>query len=389
LRWRQPTSPLASTNIARFLERFGILLVVIAMMLLLYALEPQYFLTARNLTNILQQIAMNALLSIGMFLVIVTAGIDLSVGSVLALAMMALTMADVAGWPWPIVILLGPAIGLLVGIIKRAGLTLLRLPHPFIMTLGTLNAARGLTNLISDGRPISRPFRADKIPRCGANPASVPGAARRHSGQRHRAPCRLRRHGLLLAQDGVGRHVVAVGGNPQAARVSGISVDRILVLVYALSGFFAGLAALLLAGRTIPASRTPASAPNSTPSPPSSSAVRASSAGAAPCSASSPVCSSWAAPERPEPHERQRLLAAASDRADHHPCRLHRRAEASRRSAQIDLRKASGGYLRCRSRREKEMGNPKEEVNETSVQCRRGPHDVDRLGQCRNGRHRH
>src|SRR3972149_921395 len=75
-------------GIARIVERYGIVGVVIAMCALLYALQPEYFLTAQNLTNILKQIAMNALLAIGMFLVIITAGIDLSVGSVLALAMM-------------------------------------------------------------------------------------------------------------------------------------------------------------------------------------------------------------------------------------------------------------------------------------------------------------
>jgi ribose transport system permease protein len=237
-------------NVARFLERYGILLVVVAMMGLLYALQPEYFLTVRNLTNILKQVAMNALLSIGMYLVILTAGIDLSVGSILALSMMCLTMADIAGWPWPIVILLGPAVGLAVGIVNGLGLTLLRLPHPFIMTLGTLNAARGLTNLISEGRPISglsEPVKflgAAQIPipflgAFGAIPVSAIVLLVSFGGV-----------AFFLRKTAVGRHVVAVGGNPQAARVSGIGVDRILVLVYALSGFFAGLAALLLAGRT-------------------------------------------------------------------------------------------------------------------------------------------
>jgi ribose transport system permease protein len=246
------TSSIASRypGMARLVERYGIMLVVVAMMALLYALQPEYFLTARNLTNILKQVAMNALLSIGMFLVILTAGIDLSVGSILALAMMSLTMADVAGWSWPVVILLGPLVGLAVGVVNGLGLTLLRLPHPFIMTLGTLNVARGLTNLISEGRPISglaEPVKflgAAQIPLpffglLAAIPVSAIVLVVVYGGVAY-----------FLHKTAVGRHVVAVGGNPQAARVSGISVDRILVLVYALSGFFAGLAALLLAGRT-------------------------------------------------------------------------------------------------------------------------------------------
>ena len=100
--------------------------------------------TPRNLTNIVRQIGMNALLALGLYLVILTAGIDLSVGSVMALSIMSLAMADKAGWPWPIVLLIGPMVGPFFGIINGLGLTLLRLPHPFIMTLGTLNAVRGI-----------------------------------------------------------------------------------------------------------------------------------------------------------------------------------------------------------------------------------------------------
>jgi ribose transport system permease protein len=238
------------TGAARLLERYGILAVVIAMMALLYFLQPEYFLTIQNLTNVLRQIALNALLAIGMFMVILTAGIDLSVGSVLALAMMALAMASVAGVPWPIVILIGPLVGIVSGAINGLGLTVLRLPHPFIMTLGTLNVARGLTNLISGGRPISglqpevRYLGAGQIPipglgAYGALPVSALVILVAYVGVAY-----------FLNRTSVGRHIYAIGGNPQAARVSGIHVDRMLVLVYTLCGFFAGLAALLLAGRT-------------------------------------------------------------------------------------------------------------------------------------------
>jgi ribose transport system permease protein len=164
--------------------------------------------------------------------------------------MMCLVMADAAGWPWPIVLLIGPLVGLGVGLVNGFGLTLLRLPHPFIMTLGTLNVARGLSNLISGGRPISglqEPvgfLGSAQIPipalgAFGAIPISAIVLVVCFVGV-----------ALFLNKTAVGRHVYAVGGNPQAARVSGINVDRILTLVYALSGFFAGLAALLLAGRT-------------------------------------------------------------------------------------------------------------------------------------------
>jgi ribose transport system permease protein len=185
-----------------------------------------------------------------MYIVILTAGIDLSVGSVMALSIMLLAMADQAGWPWPIVLLIGPAVGTLIGLINGLGITFLRLPHPFIMTLGTLNAVRGICYLVTDGRPvsgISDPVRfigiADIPLPFGGEFAVIPVSAIL----------------LLICYFGVawflqkvslGRHVFAVGGNPQAARVSGINVDGVLLFVYATSGFFAGLAALLMAGRT-------------------------------------------------------------------------------------------------------------------------------------------
>lgn len=239
-----------SPGFAKFLEQYGIVLVVIVMMLALAAIRPEVFLTAQNLTNILKQNASLALLALGMFVVIVTAGIDLSVGSILALAMVTLAIASRAGVPWPVVLLIGPLIGVAVGWVNGVGLTVLRLPHPFIMTLGTLNVARGLTFLISNGAPVSglQPevrYVGQAYYDLGflAPPAGVPASLILV------AICAV---GLwfFLEKTDMGRHIFAIGGNPQAARVSGINVDRTLVVVYIISGFFAGLSGLLLAGRT-------------------------------------------------------------------------------------------------------------------------------------------
>ncbi len=235
---------------SRLLEDYGILLVVVAMVLILWALQPDYFMTAQNITNIIRQIGMNALLALGMYLVIVTAGIDLSVGSVMALSIMLLALADQAGVPWPIVLFIGPLVGTSIGIINGLGLTLLRLPHPFIMTLGTLNAVRGICNLVTDGRPVSG--ISDEVRYLGIADIPLP-----FGGDFAVIPVSAIL--LLVCYGGVaifmrkvslGRHIFAVGGNPQAARVSGINVNGVLVFVYAASGFFAGLAALLMAGRT-------------------------------------------------------------------------------------------------------------------------------------------
>jgi len=239
-----------SPRLAKFLEHYGIVLVVIAMMLVLAAIRPEIFLTAQNLTNILKQNASLALLALGMFVVIVTAGIDLSVGSIMGLSMVSLAIASKAGVPWPLVLLIGPAIGIAVGWVNGIGLTVLRLPHPFIMTLGTLNVARGLTFLISNGAPVSglQPevrYVGQAYYDLGflAPPAGIPASLILV------AICAV---GLwfFLERTDMGRHIFAIGGNPQAARVSGINVDRTLVVVYIISGFFAGLSGLLLAGRT-------------------------------------------------------------------------------------------------------------------------------------------
>lgn len=236
-------------NWAKFLEVYGIVLVVVVMMLALAAIKPEVFLSAQNLTNILKQNASLALLALGMYVVIVTAGIDLSVGSIMGLSMVALAIASKAGVPWPLVLLIGPAIGIAVGWVNGVGLTVLRLPHPFIMTLGTLNVARGLTYLISNGAPVSG--LQPEVRYIGqayygfglAPPAGVPASLILV------AVCAV---GLwfFLERTNMGRHIFAIGGNPHAARVSGINVDRTLVVVYVISGFFAGLSGLLLAGRT-------------------------------------------------------------------------------------------------------------------------------------------
>jgi ribose transport system permease protein len=235
--------------LSRFLERYGIWLVVLVMMVALSFLSETFF-SLLNLTNILKQNATAALLALGMFLVIITAGIDLSVGSILALGMVSSAVAAQFGVPWWGVILVGPLVGLLCGALNGIGLTLLRLPHPFIMTLGMLNIARGATNLVSGGVPISgmdpqvryfgqAEFDLSFIQDGAGLPVSLLVVA----------VCTLALWVMLNATP-VGRHIYAIGGNPQSARVSGINVDRVLVLVYTICGGLAGLGGLLLVGRT-------------------------------------------------------------------------------------------------------------------------------------------
>jgi len=241
--WRQRLIPL--------FDRYGILLVILLMCLVLYALQPEVFLTWRNIANVFKQTAVNSMLAIGMFLAILTAGIDLSVGSVLALGMMSLAVANAAGVPWPIVLLIGPAVGLAAGFVNGIGITKLRMPHPFIMTLGMLFMARGLANLISGGVPYTG------LP----EPVRFLGSAQIYLGEwgmeRLNLPVALIVTVVVylafwgfLEHTVLGRRIYAIGGNPQAARVSGINVDRVLITVYTLCGLMAGFAGLIQAGRT-------------------------------------------------------------------------------------------------------------------------------------------
>ena len=236
-----------------FFERYGILLLILIMIAVLHLLQPDVFLSWRNVTNIFKQVSWQSMLALGVFMVIVTAGIDLSVGSILMLSLMGLAIASKAGMPWYVVMLVAPAIGLLCGMFNGIGITLLRMPHPFIMTLGTLYIFRGIGNLISGGVPISG--FAEQIRVIGNG--KIKFDAFFGEGAREYIPTSLILmiviffiFSVFLNHTRIGKWIYAIGGNPGAARAAGINVDRILIIVYALCGFLAGIGALILAGRT-------------------------------------------------------------------------------------------------------------------------------------------
>ena len=182
-----------------------------------------------------------------MLLTIITAGIDLSVGSVLALSMSVLAMLAIKMHVNPYLAMLAAlAVGLGMGAVNGLLLTRLHLPHPFIATLGTMNVARGLALIITGAAPIS-----------GFDRAGAPQVLALGAGSLGIVPVSFvvvlvvyAIFHLLLSDTALGRHVYAVGGNTSAARLSGINVDRTLLIVYSLSGLMAGLGAVMLAGRT-------------------------------------------------------------------------------------------------------------------------------------------
>jgi ribose transport system permease protein len=273
------------------LDRYGIVLALLLMIAVLTILQPEYFPSVGNITNIARQISVNALLALGEFLVILTAGIDLSVGSVMALSMVTLALLSHNGLPDILALGAALGVGLIFGLLNGWGLTKLRLPHPFIVTLATLNIARGITYLISQGVPISGLPPALRF--FGSYDIYLSGTGDR----RIVVPVSLLvvlvayvLVGLLLVRSRTGRHIYAVGGNAQAARFAGINVDRILNIVYILCGLLAAMAGVLMAGRTN--SGYP-NAPSWTRSQPSSSAARAFLGAGEPSSGLLWECSSW------------------------------------------------------------------------------------------------
>jgi ribose transport system permease protein len=223
------------------LSRGGPLWGLIILCVVMTILSP-YFLTFNNLFNVGTQIAVIAILALGQTFVIVSGGIDLSVGSVLGLAGIVFGWATaVANLPLPVALALGIGSGALAGLVNGMLITLGNLP-PFIATLAMLSAASGLALVISDGQPLS------PIPQVilslgsgdlfGFLPLPV--------------IVMLVMWALtvgILRSTYSGRCMYAIGGNEEAARLSGISVSRQKLIIYTLSGLFAGIAGILLTAR--------------------------------------------------------------------------------------------------------------------------------------------
>lgn len=225
----------------KIVSKFGSLLALIILVIVLSILSDK-FLTVNNLMNIARQSSINALLAIGMLLPILTAGIDLSVGSILALSIMVMGVVSVSMSMGPILgiiacLVIGAGFGLLNGVL----LTKLRLPHPFISTLGTMNIARGIALIITGAAPIAGfPYLIQFLGSEFIGPLPISFLLV--------IVVYIIFH-IFLTRSQTGRYIYAIGGNKEAARLSGINVDRVLIIVYTLSGLMAGLAGLVMVGR--------------------------------------------------------------------------------------------------------------------------------------------
>jgi ribose transport system permease protein len=227
--------------IREVLSRNGALGGLVLMVIVLTILSAD-FLTVDNVLNIGTQAAVIAILAYGQTFVVVAGGIDLSVGSVLGLAGVILGwLIASAGVAWPLAVLLALAVGLLAGIVNGLLVTFGRLPA-FIATLAMLSAARGLALVISGGIPVSglpstlRTFGSGDLFNIVPYPFLV-------------MLVMFVITAFILQRTYAGRCMYAIGGNEEAARLSGINVTRQKLVIYGLSGAFAGVAGVLSAAR--------------------------------------------------------------------------------------------------------------------------------------------
>ena len=210
-----------------------------------FATQSDRFLSGGNFSLILQQVMVVGVIAIGQTLIILTAGIDLSCGMVMALGGIVMTkFATELGLPPGLAILCGVAVTTLFGLINGLLVTRIKLP-PFIVTQGTLNIAFAITQLYSNSQTVT-----DLPPLMTAlgNTFTI-GSTEIAYG----AVMMLVLYGLaffVLRETAAGRHVYAVGNNAEATRLVGIPTQRVLLGVYVMAGFFYGIAALLSVART-------------------------------------------------------------------------------------------------------------------------------------------
>ena len=239
--WTAVGTRYGALRAALFALRAGPLLILFVLVVVVAATTP-VFRTSGNVGNVLSQTSVISVLALGQLLAIVTRGIDLSVGSTVALSSVVGALLFRDGHPASIVIVSMLATGVAVGFVNGAVFVWGRVPHPFIVTLATLSAVRGIALWASDGTLIY----------------GMPGSVQAIGGDRigwfpysYLVVLVLAFLLLVLTTKLVwGRWLYAVGGSPEAARRAGIPVNRVLITVYVLSGLAAGVGGLLISGLT-------------------------------------------------------------------------------------------------------------------------------------------
>ncbi len=222
-----------------FTRRFGLLFSLLLLCAILSLLSER-FPTMSNLINVLRQSTINGIIAIGMTYVILTAGIDLSVGSVLALC--AVVTADLLQKELAVPLAIGAGLGLgaILGLVNGLIITQANVP-PFVTTLGMMTVARGLALTYTQGRPITGLPTGFRFIGTGAlGPVPMPIII---------AGLAFLVAYILLTRTKIGEYILALGNNPVAARYAGIATDRYLTFVYAMAGMLSALAGMILVAR--------------------------------------------------------------------------------------------------------------------------------------------
>jgi ribose transport system permease protein len=220
-------------------RRYGTVVGLLFLSAVLWALTP-HFLTVSNLLNIAQQTSINAIVAAGMTFVIISGGIDLSVGSIVALSGVALGTLLQAGQPGIVAVIAAVAVGIASGLVNGLLVSFGRLP-PFIATLGMMSVARGSALVLTEGRPISgfsEGFRWVATGSLGAIPAPVIITLLVYAIAH-----------VVITRTTFGRYVYAIGGNEEATRLSGVAVRFHKTAIYAVSGLMSAVAAVVLTAR--------------------------------------------------------------------------------------------------------------------------------------------
>lgn len=229
-----------SKHSADLMRKYGIIIILLLMVLVLSSISDA-FLTWNNMMNVLRQVSIIGILAVGMTFIILTGGIDLSIGSLMAVS--AVIAASIVQMN-PDYVLLAVAAGMLAsGALSGVSGTMTAKLNvaPFVATLAMMTIARGIALIYTNGRPIvieSKPFLTLGQGYIGPIPTPVVIFV---------SVCII--FGVLLTKTKFGRYVYAIGGNENAARISGVNVTEAKISVYVLNGLLAGLAGILLASR--------------------------------------------------------------------------------------------------------------------------------------------
>ena len=228
-----------TARLREFLQRYGLVVSFLLLCLALSLLSDR-FLTVGNLTNVLRQSTINLIIAIGMTYVILTAGIDLSVGAVLALSTVVTADLLQRGVPILATVLLGLTLGGVLGMASGLLISRVKVP-PFVATLGMMTVARGLALTYTQGRPITGlpdAFRYIGTGYLGPIPMPIIVAA-----------VAFLAGYVLLTRTRMGMYIYALGNNPVAAHYTGIATSKYITFVYVLAGALAALAGMILVAR--------------------------------------------------------------------------------------------------------------------------------------------